>query len=146
MGVKDGVIYFRADARYRSKIGVAPQRALPIAGSYDSGKQALTLVQYNQPADTTDYVNSLWKIQDQPFAGDVVNAYTDGPNDEGKTLGNFYEMETSSNAVELRPGQTIEHVHRTIHINGDETRLDAIAHKVLGVHLNNVPLDSAATK
>ena len=57
----------------------------------------LTLVQYDQPEGATDYVNSMWEIQKEPFAGDVVNSYNDGPPAPGaKPLGPFYELETSS--------------------------------------------------
>jgi len=139
LAVKDGVIYFRADAKYRSKIGVSPRRAKPALGSYDSSKHLLTLVQYTlNPADT-DYVNSQWKIQEHPFGGDVANSYNDGPNALGKSLGNFYEVESSSSAAELSPSQSAEHVHRTIHLTGDVTQLDRIAESVLGVHLADIP-------
>lgn len=133
------MIYFRADARHRSKIGVSPTRVLPVLGSYDLGKKLLTLVQYTLPAGRTDYVNSQWKLQERPFSGDVANSYNDGPNALGASLGNFYELESSSPANELTPGQTAEHVHRTIHLTGTEEQLDQIAQSVLGAHLSAIP-------
>ena len=135
----DGVVYFRADSHFRSKIGVSPARAKGVEGSYDSGKKVLTLVQYTLPQEKADYVNSQWKLQDNPFSGDVANAYNDGPNSLGSQMGQFYEMESSSPAAELAPGQTIEHVQRTIHLTGDEAELNRIAQAVLGVTLADIP-------
>jgi hypothetical protein len=148
--VKDGVVYFKADGKYRSKIGITPQRAKPILGSYAADTKVLTLVQYNLPSDAPSepWVNSQWKLQDQPFAGDVANSYNDGPIKPGeKPMGPFYEIETSSPAAALAPGQSITHVHRTIHIVGEEQDLDAIARKTLGVGLDQIKsaLPSGAT-
>ncbi|MDG2385208.1 MAG: hypothetical protein P8N76_26290 [Pirellulaceae bacterium] len=48
----------------------------------------------------------MWKLQDQPYAGDVINSYNDGPLELGKPgLGPFYELETSSRAAALGPGK-----------------------------------------
>jgi hypothetical protein len=139
--VKDGMVYFKADGQYRSKIGITPQRAKPLLGSYAADTKVLTLVQYNLPSDAPSepWVNSQWKIQDKPFAGDVANSYNDGPmKPGGKAMGPFYEIETSSPAAALAPGQSITHVHRTIHLVGDEQDLDAIARKTLGVGLEQI--------
>ena len=55
------------------------------------------LVQFDRPAGARDYVNSMWEVQRDPFAGDVVNSYNDGPPaPAAKPLGPFYELETSS--------------------------------------------------
>ena len=53
-------------------------------------------------------------------------------------LGKFYELETSSPARELKKGQTLQHTHRTIHFQGDEKALDAIAKSTLGVSLSQI--------
>jgi hypothetical protein len=93
-------------------------------------------VQYTLPAQATDYVNSMWTQQEHPYSGDVVNSYNDGPPEPGKpSLGPFYELETSSPAAALAPGASITHVHRTVHITGDPSALDAIAQHLLGVGL-----------
>ena len=130
---KDGVLYFAADAKFRSKIGLAPRRCKPTLGSYDAVNKALTVVQFTRPEGATDYVNSMWKLQDDPFNGDVANSY----NDDGK-LGGFYELESSSPALALAPGESATHVHRTIHFEGDEAALDAIAKKVFGVSVAQI--------
>jgi hypothetical protein len=86
-----------AASKYRSKIGLSPKRARKVLGSYDAVNGVLTIVQYNKPEGAADYVNSMWQIQDQPYQGDVVNSYNDGPTAPGgKPLGPFYELETSS--------------------------------------------------
>jgi hypothetical protein len=137
--VKDDVIYFCGDGVYRSKIGINPSRSKGVLGSYDAKSRVLTLVQFTQPAGARDYVNSLWKIQENPFNGDAANSYNDGPvTPGGKSLGGFYELESSSPALELAPGKSYEHMHRTMHITGAEAELEQIAHRVLDVSLTEI--------
>jgi hypothetical protein len=137
--VADHVVYFRADGDYRSKIGIPRPRAVPIAGSYDAQNGVLTLVQYTLPEDATDYVSSLWEEQRRPYAGDVVNSYNDGPPERGAPpLGPFYEIETSSPATALARGESLTHVHRTIHLQSDEESLDPIARATLGVGIEEI--------
>ncbi len=126
-------VFFRGDGQFRSKIGVSPERAQPVLGSYDATSGVLTLVQFTLPGRPAPYVNSQWKIQPDPFKGDVINSYSD----DGK-MGAFYELETSSPAAALRPGQSLEHLHRTIHLRGPAAALDGIAKSVLGVGLEQV--------
>jgi hypothetical protein len=135
----NNVVYFKADANCRSKIGISPRRAKPVLGSYDPQQKVLTICQYSFDESARDYVNSAWKIQDNPFGGDAVNSYNDGPPETGKPqLGKFYELETSSPARELKPGETLKHTHRTMHFQGDERALDAIAKATLGVTLRQI--------
>jgi hypothetical protein len=136
---KDGVLFFSGDGRHRSKIGISPRRAKPFAGSYDAENEVLTLVHLTVPEGATDYVNSMWEIQDRPFAGDVVNSYNDGPASPGaKPLGPFYELESSSPAAALAPGGTLRHVHTTMHFQGPDRALDEIARKTLGAGLEAI--------
>lgn len=135
--IEDGYLLFKADAKQRSKIGVSPKRALPIAGSYDAENKVLTIAQFTLPEGTTAYVNSTWKIQDDPFVGDAVNAYTDGPID-GKQMGKFYEIESSSPALSLAPGANAKHIHRTIHLSGPVEKLNEISLKVFGLSLDKL--------
>lgn len=137
--VEEDVLFFKGDGAYRSKIGISPMRAKPVCGSYDAAGKVLTLVQFNQPDGATDYVNSMWEIQKEPFAGDVVNSYNDGPPEPGaKPMGPFYELETSSPAAALKPGESITHIHRTFHFHGDEAVLGDVSAKALGVSLNEI--------
>jgi hypothetical protein len=136
---KEGVLYFSGDGKYRSKIGLSPRRAKTLLGSYDAVNGVLTIVQYNKPEGVQDYVNSMWQIQDQPYRGDVVNSYNDGPTSlGGKPLGPFYELETSSPAAALAPGASILHTHRTYHFTGSEAQLDPIARATLGVTIAQI--------
>ena len=139
LNVKQNIMLFKADGNHRSKIGISPSRALPRAASYDALNQVLTIVEFNLPDGKKNYVNSLWEIQKQPFAGDAVNAYNDGPID-GKQMGKFYELESSSPAESLAPGQSLQHIHRTIHFKGDKTSLDKIALSYLGVTTDQIKL------
>ena len=134
--VRGPAVFFRGDGQYRSKIGLSPSRALSVAGSYDGSRRVLTLVQYTRPAGALDYVNSMWEIQREPYKGDVINSYNDGPPAPGQPpLGPFYELETSSPALTLAPGQRYTHVHRTFHLVGPEADLDRIARATLTVGL-----------
>jgi len=137
--VKEDVLYFSGDGQYRSKIGINPKRSKSVLGSYDAANKVLTIVQFTQPEGVTDYVNSLWKIQDNPFGGDAANSYNDGvPSPGAKPLGPFYEMESSSPAAALAPRKSLSHVHRTIHLTGAEDSLDEVARAVLGVSLEQI--------
>jgi hypothetical protein len=137
--VGDGVLFFSGDGAFRSKIGIPPQRAKPVLGSYDGRNGVLTLVQYTFREGAPDYVNSMWEIQKEPYRGDVVNSYNDGPAAPGAApLGPFYELETSSPAAALKPGESLTHIHRTIHLQGPERALDRVARIVLGVSLADI--------
>ena len=137
--VKDDVLVFRADGQYRSKIGLSPARARGVAGSFDAAAHVLTLVQFTQPEGTHPYVNSMWEQQREPFKGDAINSYNDGPVAPGKPpLGPFYELETSSPALSLAPGARYAHVHRTFHLTGPDAELDAIARATLTLGLADI--------
>jgi hypothetical protein len=119
LAITEKAVYFSGDGQYRSKIGLSPSRAKPAAGAYDADAGLLTIVQYTKPKGATDYVNSMWELQEKPYAGDVVNSYNDGPSEPGADpFGPFYELETSSPAAALKPGESISHTHRTIHLQG----------------------------
>ncbi|MFN5022020.1 MAG: DUF6786 family protein, partial [bacterium] len=137
--VGDGIILFKADGNIRSKIGISPERALPMALSYDAQNNVLTIAQFSLPENTKDYVNSLWEQQQHPFSGDAVNAYNDGPV-QGKQMGKFYELESSSPAAALAPGATQTHLHRTIHLKGTKESLNQIVQQLLGVGIDTLVL------
>jgi len=138
--VKDDILFFSGDGTTRSKIGISPKRSKAIAGSYDAARKVLTLVSYREPrGEVAGYVNSMWEQQKDPYGGDVLNSYNDGPAKPGaKPLGPFYELETSSPAAALQPGESIRHTQRTFHFQGDEAALDAIAVPLLGVKVSEI--------
>jgi hypothetical protein len=79
----------------------------------------------------------MWEQQKEPYGGDVINSYNDGPTEPGKTsLGGFYEIESSSPAAALAPGEKLTHAHLTFHFTGPREALDTVARKVLGVSLD----------
>ena len=137
--VKPDAVFFKADSNFRSKLGLSLQRAKGALGSYDAQNQVLTIVQYSQPSGFAEYVNSAWKIQEEPYKGDVANCYNDGPPSPGKPqMGRFYELESSSPAMALKSHESVEHMQRTIHLVGTEQQLDAISRATLGVRLADV--------
>lgn len=138
--IGEDVLFFRGDGQRRGKIGLGPRRAKSRLGAWDADAGRLTIVHFDQPGpEVTDYVNSMWEHQEQPFAGDVVNSYNDGPTTPGgKPLGPFFELETSSPAAALKPGERLRHVHSTMHFRGERAKLDAIARAVFGVGLDAI--------
>jgi hypothetical protein len=139
ISVHDDVVFLSADGKYRSKIGINPRRSRAVLGSYDAENHVLTIVRFNQPDGVTDYVNSLWKHQDNPYGGDAENAYNDGPATPGaRPMGPFLELESSSPAAALAPGETLTHVRSTVHLTGPESDLDTVSRAVLGVSLEEI--------
>lgn len=139
LAVKDDVLFFKGDGTRRGKIGISPKRSKGIAGSYDASGKTLNLVTYNVQEAPAGFVNSMWELQKDPYGGDALNSYNDGSPGEGKPpLGPFYELETSSPAAALRPGRTMTHISRTIHIQAPAAELDAIAKAKLGVSLQEI--------
>src|SRR6478609_2509040 len=140
LNLQKGFLVFRADGQFRSKIGLGPARAKRALGSYSEPAHLLTLVLYTKPSGATRYVNSMWERQTAPYAGDVINSYNDGPPAPGKPpLGGFYEIESSSPAAALAPGESLIHEHQTYHFSGPREVLESLAEQVLGVRLQDLP-------
>lgn len=135
--VKDSILYFTCDGKYRSKIGLSPLIAKPIAGSFDFEKNILTILvpQVNKDAS---YVNSKWEMQKEPYKGDVINSYNDGPLADGTQMGPFYEIESSSPALQLNKGQSGEYKQSTFHFQGSYSSLKQLAQQLLGVNLDEI--------
>jgi hypothetical protein len=136
--VEDSTIFFKIDGKYRSKIGLPPSRVKELCGSYDSAKGILTLVWGSFPDSPRDYVNSKWGEQDDPYNGDAINSYNDGPVEDGSIMGPFYEIETSSPAADLQPGMTITHVQRVVHIQGNEAEIDRLVKTLFNLSLQTI--------
>jgi hypothetical protein len=135
--VKDSVLYFRCDGKSRGKLGISPVIAKPIVGSFDFKKNVLTILIPEVQKDGM-YVNSKWEIQKQPYKGDVINSYNDGPLQDGTQLGPFYEIESSSAAKELKSGETEEYHQAVLHFQGDYLLLKELAKQLLHVDLDEV--------
>lgn len=136
--VENGTIYFKIDGQYRSKIGLPPSRAKELCGSFDSEKNILTLLWCSLPEQPASYVNSQWGAQDDPYKGDVINSYNDGPVEDGSIMGPFYEIETSSPGAELEPGKSLTHIQRVAHIQGEKEKLSPIVRDLFGLDLNEI--------
>jgi hypothetical protein len=136
--VENGVVYFKIDGRYRSKIGIPFQRATSLCGSYDSEMKVLTLLWCSIPEESRPYVNSKWGDQEDPYSGDVINSYNDGPVEDGSIMGPFYEIETSSPGAELQPLETMKHTQRIMHFQGDEADLAQMVSALFGMDLENI--------
>lgn len=136
--VEDGMIYFKIDGEYRAKIGLPAGSAKDICGSYDSKAGVLNILKYTVPEGENDYVNGQWGPQEDPFSGDVINSYNDGPTETGVVMGPFYEIETSSPGAALAPGGSLTHTQYTIHLEGSRDNLSEIVKKVFGADLDEI--------
>ena len=136
------LVYFLGDGLLRSKLGLSFGRVANIMGSWDEERKVLSIVNFNLPdsAPANGYNNNLWEMQDEPYAGDVINCYNDGVNDSGSGMveGGFYEMETVSPALALAPGEGFTHIQRTLRMEGERAELSAVAKSLFGVDLDQI--------
>jgi len=133
--ITDGVLHYRTDGRLRSKIGIPRELAPPVYGSYAADEQRLTIVRYRQTDDSL-YFNSNVTVQADPFRGEVIPVYNNGPlSDQVSPEASFYEMESAAALQRLAPGESLWHYHEVYHFGGEETELAVIAKSVLGADL-----------
>ena len=135
--IKDSILYFTCDGKYRSKIGLSPEIAKPLAASYDFSKNVLTLVLPEVHRDAS-YVNSKWELQKEPYNGDAINSYNDGPLADGSQLGPFYEIESSSPALELKKGMSGSYRQVTCHLQADYPVLKQFVQQLLSINLDDI--------
>ena len=134
---ENGILYFRTDGKFRSKIGMNVARTTSVAGNYDPIAKRLTIVTFEMDKDKK-YLNQEWNPERNPLVGDALNAYNDGPMADGSIMGPFLELESSSPAAFLKPGESMSHNHNVYHFVGEEAGLSAIAEKMLGVKLAEI--------
>jgi hypothetical protein len=134
---KNGILLFKADGKSRGKLGIPPNRAKNMAGSYDAENEVLTVTMFDVDS-TASYLNQEWKTDTTPYSGDAVNAYNDGPLADGKQMGPFYEIESVSPAAFLKPGEKLAHKHSVFHFTGNKAALNKIALKTLGISLDDI--------
>ncbi|MDP9048706.1 MAG: hypothetical protein M3N14_11250 [Bacteroidota bacterium] len=132
-----GTLLFKADGKSRGKLGLSPRHAKNMAGSYDGANNVLTVTLFDIEPKSI-YLNQEWKTGKNPFKGDAVNAYNDGPLANGSQMGPFYEIESVSPAAFLKPGEKLTHVHSVFHFTGDKDELNKIAVKTLGISLPDI--------
>lgn len=134
---KDGMLYFKTDGKSRGKLGMNAKRTKAIAGNYDPDSKRLTITTYDVEKDAV-YLNQEWNIERNPLVGDAMNAYNDGPIEDGSTMGPFLEIESASPAAFISPQQSQVHNHNVYHFIGDIEKLNPIAEKLLGTKLNDL--------
>ncbi|MEM7486889.1 MAG: DUF6786 family protein [Bacteroidota bacterium] len=133
----NGLLVFKADGKSRGKLGLPPQRATNVAGSYDAIHKILTITLFDIDANAT-YLNQEWKLGGEPFKGDAINAYNDGPLEDGSQMGPFYEIESVSPAAFLQPQESLEHNHTVFHFIGETEQLNQVAQTVFGITLEEI--------
>ncbi|MGC3978054.1 MAG: hypothetical protein QM751_07370 [Paludibacteraceae bacterium] len=134
-----GNLYLKTDGKYRSKIGLNKHYAKSWAGNYNPEQQLLTVIWFDINPEA-DYLNQQWGACDDVFNGDVLNAYNDGPLDDGSILGPFFELESSSPAAFLKPGESIEHQHAVFHFQGDKEELSEISRCLFNVDVSQIKI------
>ena len=134
---KNGVLFFKADGKSRGKLGIPPARAKNMAGSYDALNKVLTITKFTV-YNNKKYLNQEWNTSKDPFSGDAVNAYNDGPLQDGSQMGPFYEIESVAPPAFLKPGETQTHHHDVFHFTGNEQALNSISLKLLGVGIDEI--------
>jgi len=134
---KNGILLFKADGKSRGKLGIPPGRVKNVAGSYAADQNVLTITMFDIN-NKAKYLNQEWTPDKDPFTGDAMNAYNDGPLADGSQMGPFYELESVSPPTFLKPGEKHTHMHSVFHFTGDRTALNEIAVKVLGVSLDEI--------
>ncbi|MCE5205473.1 MAG: DUF6786 family protein [Proteiniphilum sp.] len=134
---ENGVLYFKTDGKARGKLGMNAKRTTTLAGNYDPISKRLTIVTFDVDPEAT-YLNQEWNPEKDPLTGDALNAYNDGPLEDGSIMGPFLELESSSLAAFLKPGESLSHKHNVYHFVGDETDLSPISEKLFGVNLEKV--------
>lgn len=132
-----GTLFFKTDGNSRGKLGMNARRTQSVAGNYDPIARRLTIVTFEADPEAT-YLNQEWNPDRDPLKGDALNAYNDGPLDDGSIMGPFLELESSSPAAFLEPGESLSHRHNVYHFVGDEASLSPIAEQLLGVSLERV--------
>jgi hypothetical protein len=137
LSIRSGILLFKCDGKYRSKLGFPPQVRTGLAGSYDTKRKVLTIIRFDVDLHG-DYVNSKWKIHEEPYKGDAFNTYNDGPLADGTQLGPFYELESSSPVLPLKPDETQTYTQVTCHFEGDFEALNKISRSLLHFDLNDL--------
>ncbi|MER2491334.1 DUF6786 family protein [Catenovulum sediminis] len=132
-------VFYRADGEYMNKIGIPVNNTRPYLAAYDSYNQRLTIEYFHiSNKENRNYLTASWITPKDAYNGEIVNIFNDGPDDFGHYFGHFFELEASSAAFELAPGESQKHFHYSFHFSGEKNKLNQIAKQVLGLSLDDV--------
>ncbi len=129
--VKNNTLLFKADGKFRSKIGIPPEIAPNIYGCFSKTKQRLTIIQYKKENDSL-YSNSFVDILDHPYKGEAIPIYNHSEN--------FYELESNGALKALKPNEVTSHWQRIYHFSDSDDNLNQISKNVLGIDLTECTL------
>ena len=130
-------IFLKTDGNFRSKLGLNAKRTKAIAGNYDLDLKHLTITTFNVDKNAV-YLNQEWNPAKDLLLGDAMNAYNDGPLDDGSIMGPFLELESVSPAAFLKPLQSLSHRHAVYHFVGEEADLSPITEILFGISINEI--------
>ncbi len=131
-------VLLNADGAVRGKVGIKRDRATGRLGSYNPDDRHLIIVDHDfYPG--LDYAAGYWRQYDDPFDGDALSVYIDGPEQVGGSLGVSYELETMSPALFLGPNQSFIYRNRTFHLRSDDASVvEQVCRQSLGVPLDQL--------
>jgi len=133
--IEGNMIFLKTDGKFRSKLGLNAKRTQAIAGNYDPDSKRLTITTFDVDKNAV-YLNQEWNPNKDPLLGDAMNAYNDGPLDDGSIMGPFLELESVSPAAFLKPLHSLNHKHTVYHFTGEEAELSPITEKLFGISID----------
>ena len=74
----------------------------------------------------------------RPVGCDVLNAYNDGPLEDGSIMGPFLELESGSPAALLAPGESLQHRHNVFHFVGGDKYLSPLTEGLFGISIQEL--------
>lgn len=86
-------------------------------GYYDGQQDVLTIIQFTMPEGKAIYTDNLV----------IRTAYS-----------SFLMLSASSPLTKLKPGSSLQHYHRTIHLSGAPKRLEPVLKKVFGITMKEL--------
>jgi len=135
--IEGNMIFLKTDGKFRSKLGLNAKRTQAIAGNYDPDSKRLTITTFDVDKNAV-YLNQEWSPNKDPLLGDAMNAYNDGPLDDGSIMGPFLELESVSPAAFLKPLHSLYHKHTVYHFTGEEAELSPITEKLFGISIDAI--------
>ncbi|MDR1556029.1 MAG: hypothetical protein LBS88_03205 [Tannerellaceae bacterium] len=135
--LKNDFAFLKTDGKYRSKIGMNVKRTKAIVGNYDPDTKRLTVSTFDVDPNAV-YLNQEWNPTKDPLIGDALNAYNDGPLEDGSIMGPFLELESASPGAFIVPNESLRHNHNVYHFVGEEKGLSEITKKLFGISIEEI--------